>query len=142
MGAPWLTAALEAAASTWGALDLLVEVTLEPWIGSDGDYNEPVFGSPITLEARVSEGALAIRNTLGEEVAARAFVAFEGVIPDTTANGSPAAPRRNPIDPRDRITLPSGYTGPIVENVADESLVEVFGSPQTAGRFRTAVWLR
>ncbi len=142
MGAPWLTAALEAASATWGALDLLVDVTLEPWIGSDGDYNEPVFGDPVILQARVSEGALAIRNTLGEEVAVRAFVGFEGTIADTTANGSPPAPRRNPVDPRDRITLPSGYTGPIVENVADESLVAVFGSPQTAGRFRIAVWLR
>lgn len=142
MGAPWLTAALEAAASTWGALDLLVEVTLEPWIGSDGDYNEPIFGDPLILSARVVEGARAIRNTLGEEVSVQAFVAFEGEIPDTTANGSPAEPRRNPIDPRDRITLPSGYTGPILENPADESFVAVYGSPQSTGRARIAVWLK
>src|SRR5688572_2527945 len=104
MGAPWLTAALEAAASSWGALDLLVEVTFEAWVGAN-DYNEPDFSDPVILMARVSEGAFAVRTTTGEEINVRAFVAFEGELPETTANGSPAAPRRNPIDPRDRITL-------------------------------------
>jgi hypothetical protein len=141
MGAPWLTAALEAAASSWGALDLLVEVTFEAWVGAN-DYNEPDFSDPVILMARVSEGAFAVRTTTGEEINVRAFVAFEGELPETTANGSPAAPRRNPIDPRDRITLPSGYSGPIVDDVADESLVAAYGSPSVPLRPRAAVWLK
>lgn len=137
MGAPWLTAALEAAASTWGALDTLVDVTLEQWIGDSDDEPEADFDSPITLRARVQEGTIAVRNTLGETIFARAFLAIHSTIPHNEAVGRQA----EPIDPRDRFTLPSGFVGTIVDNVNATHYVEATGG-QAEGLPVYAVWLR
>jgi hypothetical protein len=58
------------------------------------------------------------RMANGQEVMQRATVTFIGPV---TANG--AVDRQEPIDPRDKITLPDGSTGSIlsIEGVADPS---------------------
>jgi hypothetical protein len=138
MGAPWLTAAIEAAAASMGRLDLLVPVTFEAWLESN-NFDEPIaFASPVTLQARVQEGTFQVRTNDEDTVHARACIGLFELPPDTPTSG-PA--RRNPIDPRDRFTLPSGYTGPIVDNVGAQHYLDA-GSPGAAKLPTLVVWLR
>lgn len=96
-------------------------VTHEAWIGSD-EYNKPTYDDPVDLEAMYQEGSGQVRTRDGEVIATRACILLLGTVAPNGTTG-----RREPIDPRDKLTLPSGYTGPIVDNV---------GAPPTS------VWLR
>jgi hypothetical protein len=109
--AAWLTGAVAAANQATVSLGLQVDVSHEAWIGQD-DYGKATFDDPVTLSALVQEGTNQIRRTDGSVITTRACISFLYPITHNGASG-----RREPIDPRDRITLPSGYTGPIVENV-------------------------
>lgn len=98
--------------------DLQDDITVYPWIGI-GSYGEPSYDTPVTMKAIVEEKE-SHRPYLvgGEEVIQRATITIPRPV---AANG--AAERREPIDPRDKIVLPSGYTGPIlnVEGITDPS---------------------
>lgn len=83
-------------------------MSLEAWTGS-GAYTAPTFAAAVTLPAIVSMEQRLRRLPDGQEVTQHASLLF---LQPVTANG--ASGRREPIDPRDRITLPSGYTGPIL----------------------------
>lgn len=88
-----------------------VNITHEPWIGQDGDgtdqYDTPVVRravADLTRKPRyTSSGTLALSV---------AMLTFLDPIAD---NGAPT--RHEPIDTRDRLTLPDGTTGPII-NIA------------------------
>ena len=85
------------------------------WTGF-GTYGEPTYGSVVSMQAIVEEKQTLLHLSDGQEVSQRAKIVIPRPI---TANG--ATGRREPVDPRDKIVLPSGYTGPIlsVEGVMD-----------------------
>lgn len=84
-------------------------VGYEPWIGDDA-FNKPTYGAKSDEKAVVSYVQRMRKTSDGREVMQEATVLFVRPI---AANG--AAERREPIDPRDRITLPNGMTGPILD---------------------------
>lgn len=92
-----------------GAQDgLQDEVQFYAWIGSD-DFGGPEYDVPISMEAIVEEKQYTRRMSDGTEITQRASITIPRPI---TPNG--AAERREPIDPRDKFILPSGFTGPIL----------------------------
>lgn len=111
VAAAWLTDAVAAASSAVDGLGLLAPVLHEAWTGQD-EYGAPTYDEAVTLQAMVQEGTNQVRTRAGEVITTRACISF---LEPVAANG--AGGRREPIDPRDRFTLPSGYTGPIVDNV-------------------------
>lgn len=126
MSSAWLTDAIAVANTAIVDLGLtpgiqVGQVTHEAWIGADA-YDKPTYDAPAQLDAVFQEGTRQVRTATGETITTQACVLLLGTV---APNG--AAGRREPIDPRDRITLPSGYTGPIVENP---------GAPPTS------VWLK
>ncbi len=98
---------------TGGTDGLQAEITHEPWTGLDG-YGKPSYGSAVTRLAIVELAALhnrpaAVRLDSGEVLVVRATVTILSPIRANAASG-----RKGPVDPRDRITLPDGTTGPIL----------------------------
>jgi hypothetical protein len=88
---------------------LQVVVSHEAWIGSDS-YGAPQYATAVNLSAIVEYRQRLRHLRDGQQVLQRAVVfLLEPVSP----NG--AAERREPIDPRDRIVLPDGTTGPIYD---------------------------
>jgi hypothetical protein len=92
-------------------------VLIYPWINSD-DNGGPLYDDPISVDAIVEEKQMLRRMSDGQEVMQKASITIPRPIAD---NG--AANRREPIDPRDSIVLPSGYRGIIlaVNGVIDPS---------------------
>lgn len=129
--AAWLTDALATADAATEALGLVGTVTHEAWIGQDSG-GDPIYATAVLRKARIQEGALPHRQgDTGDLVTTRACIQFIGAVEFNGAEG-----RREPIDPRDRITMPSGLTGPI-EDIRD-ALVD----PLTGRPIRHTVWLR
>jgi len=94
---------------------LQVNVSHFAWI-ADNDFSQPDY-SPEIIRKAIVEYAQRLRKTGdGQEIMQQASILFVGPI---RADG--AVDRREPIDPRDKIILPNGYTGPIlsVEGVVD-----------------------
>lgn len=89
--------------------DLQVPVTYYAWTGVDG-YNKPTFAAAQELMAIVDFRQRRRRLADGTEIVQTATVTF---VQPLTANG--ASGRREPIDPRDKIVLPNGHVGPILE---------------------------
>ena len=87
------------------------------WIGY-GSYAEPLYSTTISRKALVEYKQRMYTMGNGQEIVQKAVITFVGPI---EANG--AIDRQEPLDSRDKITLPSGYTGPIlsVEGVVDPS---------------------
>lgn len=108
--------------------DLQATVAHAAWTGKDG-YNKPTFAVAVNRQALVEMKQRLRRLPNGQEVLQQAAVTFIGPI---SANG--ATGRREPVDPRDTITLPNGYSGPIL-NV--EGLID----PTTNRPFMVQVWL-
>lgn len=88
--------------------DLQATITLSRWTGQDV-YGAPTYAAAVSYTAIVDMREQQKRNESGQLVMLRALVIL---VQPLTANG--AANRREPIDPRDKITLPDGSTGPIV----------------------------
>jgi hypothetical protein len=78
------------------------------WI-ADGDFSEPTYAPAILRKAIVEEKEYQRRLSNGQEITQRAAITIPRPI---AANG--AANRREPVDPRDKFVLPSGFTGPIL----------------------------
>ena len=89
--------------------DLQADVTLEAWTGSTASGGS-TFATAVTLPAIVEMKQRLKKLATGDVVMSRAVVTF---LEPVTANG--ATGRREPIDPRDRITLPDDTTGPILD---------------------------
>lgn len=88
---------------------LQVTVKHEAWV-EDDSYGAPVYASSIDRLAIVDMKQRLRRLATGQEVMQQAVVTF---VQPIIANG--ATERREPIDSRDIITLPSGFTGPILD---------------------------
>jgi len=89
--------------------DLQCDVTLEAWTGSSV-HGAPTYATAVTIPAIVEMKNRLVKAVNGELVMSKARVTF---VRPVTANG--ATGRREPIDPRDRITLPDSETGPILD---------------------------
>ena len=87
---------------------LQADVLHQAWTRS-GSNGQPVLADAVARKAIVSYSRTRVKNNESEQVMQSASVMFLDVI---AANG--ATGRREPVDPRDKITLPDGYTGPIV----------------------------
>lgn len=95
--------------------DLQVVVEHEPWTGTDG-YNKPTYGYVKKRKALVERKQRMVRTPTGEEVLSTCTVTILGTV---KANG--ATGRQEPIDTRDRLTLPDDTTAKIlsVEGLID-----------------------
>lgn len=107
---------------------LQADVTIEAWTGNDG-VGGSTFASAVTLPALVERKQRMVRNSSGEQVLSTHSVLFIGPVTDNGADG-----RQEPIDPRDRITLPDGTTGKIVG-------VETVVDPATGAGYYQQVWM-
>lgn len=83
-------------------------ITHEPWTSETGDGTVS-YGSPVTLRAVVDLTRKQKTTITGTLITVIATLTIVG---DVAPNG--ATGRNEPIDPRDRITLPGGITGPII----------------------------
>ena len=88
---------------------LQVAIDHYAWI-SNGTYAEATYATVVSRQAIVEFKQRLYRLASGQEVLQRASIMF---IRPIAANG--ASGRREPIDPRDKIVLPNGYTGPILD---------------------------
>lgn len=83
-------------------------VTYEAWIGDGTTFSEPLYDTAIEMQAIVEILDKQVRSESGDDILLKASVTFLRPI---APNGADS--RREPVDVRDRITLPNGYTGPI-----------------------------
>ena len=90
-------------------VDLQANVVYSPWIGSNSMTGAPVYGSKQIFMGVVEYRQMLRKTQDGQEIMQQASVIFPRAM---KANG--ADDRREPIDPRDQIVLPNGYTGPII----------------------------
>jgi hypothetical protein len=87
--------------------DLQTYVDIEPWTGLDPVTTAATYGSAVRIPAIVTMGPMPFRSAIGEVIVVQATVL---IIEPVSDNG--AANRAEPIDPRDRITLSDGTSGP------------------------------
>jgi len=114
--------------ATAGPDGLQVNVVHEPWIGQDGRV-KPIFDTAVTRPALVQFRRPQQLRSEGQQIAARVILSFFGPVAPNGAIG-----RREPFDPRDKITLPDGTTGPIVD-------VQSMPAPDTNEPLLTVVYL-
>lgn len=88
---------------------LQVTVSHYAWTGHDV-YGAPTFAAAVSRSALVDMTRKLRRMPDGQESVAHAVITIVGPI---TANGG--SNRQEPIDPRDKFTLPDGSTGPILD---------------------------
>jgi len=97
--------------------DLQVDVVHYAWIGTDSTYGAPEYAVAVTRKALVELKQRVLKTADGQDFVQKASITFLRPI---TANG--AVNRLEPIDLRDKFTLPNGYTGPVklVEGLANK----------------------
>lgn len=84
-------------------------ITHYAWI-SQSVAGDDTYDDPVTLLCVIDRtNRVIVRD--GEHITIGATLAFVG---DVAPNG--AVGRREPIDPRDKIVLPDGFTGPIIDS--------------------------
>ena len=82
------------------------DIALAAWTGQATSGAKPTYAAGVTLPAIIEQGPVAFRNALGETVTVKAVI---NILQPVAANG--AANREEPIDLRDKITLPNGTVG-------------------------------
>jgi hypothetical protein len=117
-----IESALEAVRAATESLQ--VQVSHEAWTGQGGT-GDPDYADPVSRPALVQEGKRQQQTHDGRLMTTKAVVLF---FPPSEGEPPPA------IGPLDRITLPSGLTGPILE------IRETLVAP-TSQAFVRAVWL-
>ena len=85
---------------------LQANITLAAWTGHATSGAQPTYATAVTLPALIEQGPVAFRTAAGETITVKAIV---HILQPITANGT--ASREEPIDPRDKITLPNGTVG-------------------------------
>jgi len=115
--------------------DLQDDVTHEAWTG-DGAYGAPTYAAGVSRPALVERKHELVRKGMeqsssgaGEIRKTQTKITF---LTPITANG--ASGRTEPIDPRDKITLADGTTGPILKTAG---LID----PSTGLPYMMEVWL-
>jgi hypothetical protein len=88
--------------------DIQATVQHEAWIGQDG-RGKPSYAAAVARACAVSMDQRQVEDFEGRLRIARTRLTFPRDIAPNGATG-----RIEPIDPRDRITLPDGTTGPIL----------------------------
>lgn len=92
---------------------LQVPVTRRAWVGEakkgEGDYTSP-YDEPDTFQAIVEQGHRLVPGDSGQMIVVIATIL---ILTPIVANG--ATGRTEPIDSRDRFTLPDGTTGPVIK---------------------------
>ena len=101
-----IRSAIGIAASVTSSLQ--VNVDHYAWTGT-GTYSEPTYATAVVRPAVVEYRQRQKDTVDGQEIVQQTVITLIGPI---TANG--ATDRREPVDPRDKIVLPNGYTGPIL----------------------------
>jgi len=109
---------------------LQVPVMHEAWVGADALGDDLPLAAPVSRPALVQEGVLHHKKPDGQVITTKARISFLVPVEPNGAEG-----RQEPIDPRDRITLPSGLTGHIVE------VPGVLVDPATGRPYVSTVWL-
>lgn len=84
---------------------LQVDVEHEAWIGQSST-TKPTYAAAVNVKAIVEQGPKALRTPSGETIPIKAVISILHTIADNGAAG-----RKEPIDPRDRFTLPDGTVG-------------------------------
>lgn len=93
-------------------LGLQCEVQHYAFIGSDA-RGKPTYADPVTVTCVVDRTNREISTANGKVINISATLTKIG---DLAPNGAVTNPaRREPIDPRDKIVLPDGLTGPIID---------------------------
>jgi hypothetical protein len=105
-------------------------VVLERWTGQSGS-GTPQYDDYIVLEAIVEYKQTQRRTTAGSEQVSRAELTITYPIPPMVPSNSE---RVEPVDQKDRITLPDGTTSPIID-------VEGVADPTTGRPFYTIIFL-
>ena len=108
--------------------DLQDTCTLTRYTGVNA-FSEPTFAAGISVQALVEYKQERVRAASGDDILSSAKITIFGPV---TAEGS--ANRREPIDPRDKITLPDG-------EIATPIDVEGLGRPSTNAPYMLEVWL-
>ena len=85
---------------------LEANITHEAWTGHATSAAKPTYAAGVTIPALVDESSQAFRSAAGETLTVKAVIYIHRPI---AANGSDD--REEPLDPRDRITLPRGTVG-------------------------------
>lgn len=96
--------------------DLQDEITIEAYIGQD-KWGAPSYATGVSYDALVEHKQRLVRDFNGNEVTSATRLT---VLQPIAANGD-ADRLREPIDPRDKITLPDGTTHTAL---AEEGLVD------------------
>ncbi len=117
-----LAQSLIASVASLLAADFKANVTQKPWVSATGDGDEG-YDTTVTLKALVDRTVKQYYTGDGKLVQTMARLTFLDVIPANGASG-----RREPIDPRDILTLDDGATAPIVE-------IPQFENPATGAPF-------
>lgn len=87
------------------------QIQIFRWIGND-DYGQNIYrGIPLIQDAIVEEKERRRVLSNGQEVTQKAEI----TIPRPISSLGGIVDRREPLDPRDKIILPSGYSGPILD---------------------------
>jgi len=89
--------------------DLQAAVTLERWTGQDRT-TKPTYAPGILVQALIEPDTRKVVNADGSSIVLVSRITILGPLDDLV--GSQAG-RTEPIDPRDKITLPDGTTCPI-----------------------------
>ncbi len=115
-----LRSAIATANSITGGTDgLQVDVTVEAFDSYDG-YGKPTYGSSETISCVLEQKTRFMRAPGGQEVVSKHCLTFVQPVE---------------IGPKDRITLPDGSTGPIldIEGVMDSETSRAFCTEVTLG---------
>lgn len=108
-------------------------VAHERWSGVDS-YGKPTYLTSVDRTAIIEKKQKRVAGPNGTEILATSRVQFLTPLPDATQYSVVLSNRRNPIDPRDRFTLPDGTTCPVVD-------IEGVFDPSTDRPYIEAVWL-
>lgn len=103
-------------------------VTVEQWTGFTG-FGVPTYGPAKSIKALVEKKNRQWTNAGGDIVISNTKVTFLQPLSDNGAAG-----RREPLDPRDRITLPGGIYGAVLS-------VEGLNDPKTSREYMFEVFL-
>lgn len=105
------------------------DLTIEPWTGNSRT-GAPSYASAVTYPALIEFKQRIFKDrTTGRDVATKCKVT---ILQPITANGTSG--RHEPIDPRDKLTLPDGTVAPIKE-------IQGFVDPSTGFPYMFEVFL-
>lgn len=89
-------------------ITLQAKVKHEAWIGTDG-FSGDIFADPVFRDAIIENKQRLVRGLDGEEVVSTHTISILRPIDPRDIEG-----RQEPIDARDRFTLPDGSTGKVL----------------------------